>query len=117
MKKIITLILCLLLAISVSACKDNAEKSNNTAGGENKVEEKGSFDTADDEKSSNEANAEDKKSDGETNAEVNVTGEEVIDMVNEFNETDDPERKEELRKELEAILSQMDEAASTTVSE
>lgn len=120
MKKTIALILCVIMMSVFSACGDNDKNAG---------DEKNSISTSDkaeNSKSSNKSKDSENKSDAKTKSdaaaegEASITqksGEEIVDMVNEFNETDDPERKEELRKELEVILSQMEEVSSTEVSE
>ena len=118
MKKAIIFAVCATLALSAVGCKNYKDEKSAP---DTKVETK-------DEKSINgaektEKQEADKKTEvnedittsSESSAETPVleSAEELEGMVNEFNTTEDPERKEELRKQLEAFLSQAEAAVKT----
>lgn len=116
MKKTLIFIVCAIIALSVVGCKTNKDEKSTP---DTKVETK-------DEKNINSSENLDKK-ESEEKTEINEdtntpsaeapaveSMEELEGMVNEFNTTEDPERKEELRKQLETILSQAEAAAETT---
>ena len=50
-------------------------------------------------------------------APVIESGKELKSMVDEFNNTDDPEKKEELRKKLEAFLNQAEQQSAASATE
>lgn len=116
MKKVISLILCLMLVLSFSACgkkSDSTSDKGTVAEQKSDVKNKSEEDASDD-KTKNDTN---KKSDNvesdDGSSEVNQlpveSAEQLEGMVNEFNNTEDPERKEELRKQLEEILKQAEQ--------
>ena len=94
MKKIIALLLCLVLAFSVVGCgKDKtAEEPEAMSIG---IIEEGTE---------------------ETKEPVIIEGvgtqEDFVNMINEFNTTEDPERKEELGKIIQEVLENAEEAAA-----
>ena len=112
MKRIISLLVCLMLVLSFSACgkkSDNGKTSDESINTEQKADSENK--TKEEENSDNKAdNAE---LDGEASSEVKQlpvdSAKQLENMVNEFNSTDDPERKEELRKQLEEILKQAEQ--------
>ena len=124
MKRIISLIVCLFIAISVSACgknNDSGEMSDFKKPDETVENSQQNSDAEEnDKKTSGES---EKKSDAEVSQDESVSNENAADvrqlpvdnaeqlekMVDEFNNTDDPNRKEELRKELEEILKQAEQ--------
>lgn len=91
MKKLLTLVLCLMMALTITGCgkdkKDPAPTPEDFGleSGTTKSEQKAEAVSAPD-----------------------ITPEELGAMVDEFNNTDDPARKEELGKEITKILSQME---------
>ncbi len=116
MKKIISLFLCLMMLVSFSACvKDDNSDTTPEGAKSSAVELQGdeAEETETAEKNSDTAPDEDSAKSQEEEAEPIInSGEELESMVNEFNETEDPERKEELREELQKILEQVEKAAA-----
>lgn len=117
MKKILVLLLCLTVVFSFAACgkKDNVEvKPNEATSIENNPEEK-KVESADKKETDTEKNADEDTKETEVEELETVVIESAEDLnaiVEEFNETDDEERKEELRKELEKIFAQAEAAAA-----
>lgn len=110
MKRVISLLLCLMLVLSFSACgKKNESTSDKGTVAEQKAD--GGHQTKEEKSSDNKVD--NAKSDNETSSEVKQlpveSAEQLESMVDEFNSTDDPERKEELRKQLEEILNQAEQ--------
>lgn len=112
MKRVISLLLCLMIVLSFSACGKKGDNEN-TSDKSIKTEQKanGENQTKEEERSDNKAdNAE---SDNEVSSEVKQlpieSAEQLESIVDEFNSTDNPERKEELRKQLEEILKQAEQ--------
>ncbi len=106
MKKILALVLCVMLAFCFAGCAEEKGEMPD------KAPVKSSTDNAAEENQQSEQT--EKKNDetqGGAEAPVVESAEELEGMINEFNDTDDPERKEELRQQLEAILSQAEEMA------
>ena len=108
MKKLLVLLLCLVMAASVAGCGKEKSAEN----------ESGSAQVQNEEKSGAEAEAsKEEKEEKEDVPSAQVTeiplesAEELTEIVEEFNNTDDPELKEELRKKLEDIFAQVEEAA------
>ena len=112
MKRIVSLLVCLMLVLSFSACgkkSDNGKTSDESINTEQKADSENQ--TKEEERSDNKAdNAE---SDNEVSSEVKQlpieSAEQLESIVDEFNSTDNPERKEELRKQLEEILKQAEQ--------
>ncbi len=103
MKKLISIILCVMLAMSVVACGKKTE----TKSGPDTVQSE----TANEDEAKAETKGE-ADSSAETKVLPQTSANELEDKVNEFNTTEDPERKEELRKELEEFLKQAEEMAN-----
>ena len=110
MKKLITLLICGALALSVSAC---GKKPADDSSAQLQQEEKksGDADKTENKEDSKASDADNSIPESEQKAENSEAGEsseqisDISEMVDEFNDPDiTPERKEELRKELEAIL-------------
>ena len=115
MKKLLVLLLCLVMAVSVVGCgKDKGKvEEKKPSSTQVQTEEKAV------EKAEKEAKAEKTEETEEADgSEAMVTeiapesAEALADIVNEFNNTDDPEVKEELRKKLEEIFAQAEAAAN-----
>lgn len=108
MKRLLALLLCLVIAVSVAGCGKDKEKS-----AEN---ESGSAQVQSEEKSGAEAETgKEEKADENSAQAVEIpleSAEELSEIVDEFNNTDDPEVKEELRKKLEAIFAQVEAASA-----
>lgn len=122
-KKFIIAAICAALCLTFSGCgnssetknEDTAEKQSTQQSEEAKDKESkdsGEKKESDAAKASNDENKLSEGSDKSGEIVPDVTMEEFADMTDEFNNTDDPERKEELRKELEKILNQMEEASA-----
>ncbi len=115
MKKILSLLLCVMIVMSFAACGKKDEGLKNTSGAiqsedvtkEDNAEGIDKAEDKTDEKAA-ESNEEDAS---ETQVLPSTTAEELEGMVDEFNTTEDPERKEELRKELEEFLKQAEAMA------
>lgn len=123
-KKYIIAAICAALCLSFVGCGKKSEaKPEDTAetqNAEREESEKAAGDSEDKKEAEPEADkAADSKSDASDNSDNGdedlpvVTMDEFMDMTNEFNNTDDPERKEELRKEIENILNQLDEESES----
>lgn len=117
MKKILVLLLCLTVLFAFSACgkKDNVKvEPNGVTSTEEKVEEKAT-EAVEEKATDTEKTVNDDAEEAETEEFEPVVIESAEDLnaiVEEFNETDDEERKEELRKELEKIFAQAEAAAA-----
>lgn len=123
-KKTVLTILCVLLCFSMFGCgskntaddgkKDSAQQTEQTEQSGAKGEKDKDGDKKDSGKSEDKAKngGDEKTADGQ--APVIESGEELKSMVDEFNNTDDPEKKEELRKKLEAFLNQAEQQSTTT---
>lgn len=117
MKKILVLLLCMTVVLTFAACgkKDNVEvKPNEATSIEQNAEEKKAESAEKESTDTGKSADEDTK---ETEVEepepvVIESAEDLNAIVEEFNETDDEERKEELRKELEKIFAQAEAAAA-----
>ncbi len=90
MKKVIALLLCLVLALSIVGCGKDKKGDEIEAGSIGIIEEEKE----------------------PVIIEGFGTEEEFVDMINEFNTTTDPARKEELRKVIEGVLQRAEEAAA-----
>lgn len=122
MKKIISLLMCLMVIISLSACgKKNSTDSTSVSENADKaaVEQQKDNDTdIKEEKSADKSEEKAVKAESDNNNAADVeqlpveSAEQLESMVDEFNNTDDPERKEELRKELEKILQQAEKMSA-----
>ena len=95
MKKILALLLCLVIAFSVVGCgKDKGEDAQTGAAAEQTT------------------GAEENDATTEEPAEEDIIIEGIsMDMIDEFNTTDDPARKEELGKIIGEVLKRAEEAA------
>ncbi len=119
MKKFLVLLLCLTVVLTFAACgkKDNAPvKPNEVTSIEKNAEEK-KVESVQKKATDTEKNANEDTQEVETEELEPVVIESAEDLnaiVEEFNETDDEERKEELRKELEKIFAQAEAAAAKT---
>ena len=120
MKKLLTVLLCAVLSISVTACgaKNNSTEKPKTqqTQTDSNSQSKSDSDKKDvDNKTSNEEQKSTdvvESDDKENNSEATEPSSDLGKMVTEFNDPDiSPERKEELRQQLEEILAQA-EAAS-----
>ncbi len=98
MKKLLVLILCLMMALTVAACGRD----------DGKTSEDGSTTVQSQDKEKAGAEAEDGAADS-----VEV----IAEMVDEFNNTDDPEVKEQLRGRLEEIFAQAEAASIGVIPE
>lgn len=115
MKKLLILVVCLMLALTTASCgakKNNSGTAPDTGSAQSSAADS---DTAANDETDNGKNVQ-SNSDGKTEeaaeAPVIESTEQLEGMIDEFNSTDNPERKEELRKQLEAILKQAEEASS-----
>lgn len=112
LKKALAVAMAALMLAAFSGCGDNNEPGAEPKNAQTDIK-KDDVKSEDDNKKDEEA-LEKKEEAASGNAEAAPqinSAEELEGIVNEFNETDDPERKEELRKQLEAILSQAEAAA------
>lgn len=118
-KKYIIASICAVLCLTFVGCgKASETKSAETAGDQEMHQSQKANDSEDKGESyaDKASDSEEKSDSGSQNyGEIvpDVTMEEFSEMTDEFNNTDDPERKEELRKELEKILDQMESASKT----
>ncbi len=115
MKKLLALMLCLMMALSVAGCgDDNKEKADSKPeSAQSQLDDKSDEESV----SGKEEGKEEGKGNLEThqtNDVVDITSEELNEIVEQFNNTDDPEVKEQLRQRLEEIFAQA-EAASIGV--
>ncbi len=108
MKKLLSIILCVVIAMSFVACGKKTETKNSP---DVKQSEKSSVD--------GEVNGEtNMKEDEKENASAETqvlpqqTASDIENKIDEFNTTEDPERKAELRKELEEFLKQAEAMAN-----
>lgn len=92
MKKIIALLLCLVFALSIVGCGQDKTKDEPEAASIGIIEEEGEKEPV--------------------MIEGFGTQDEFIDVINEFNSTTDPARKEELGKIIEEVLKSAEEAAA-----
>lgn len=127
-KKILLAALCSALCISAFGCGSAEDKKSETntsvSETQDKAEEADKKNASDTDVKSEENKSENKseeksskESDNTTSTEeapVIESSEQLESMVDEFNTTEDPERKEELRQQLESFLAQA-EAQSATV--
>lgn len=118
-KKTVLTILCVVLCLSAFGCgsknsgddkKDSAQQTEQTDGNAAKDEQNKDNGSSDNKSSDNSG------ADG-GQAPVIESGEELKSMVDEFNNTDDPEKKEELRKKLEAFLNQAEQQSAASATE
>ena len=90
MKKILALLLCLILTLSVVGCGKDKKGDEPEAGSVGIIEEEKE----------------------PVMIEGFGTQDEFIDVINEFNSTTDPARKEELGKIIQEVLKNAEEAAA-----
>lgn len=115
MKKLLVLLLCLVTAVSAVGCGKDKGKAEEKKPSSTQVqtEEKAVEKADNDEKSENTGNIEETDGDEAEVTEIPLeSAEELSEIVDEFNNTDDPEVKEELRKKLEEIFAQAEAAAA-----
>ncbi len=107
MKRLFIIMMCLVLMFSVAACGKDKEKTEEDVKLEQSVteEETGREETGETKDGGVVVNEED------TKTVVVESAEDLGEIVDEFNTTTDPERKEELREELEKIFAQAEAAA------
>ncbi len=98
MKKLLTLMMCLMLALTITGCGKDKKDPAPTP-----------------EDFGLETSTTESEQKAEPAAAPDVTPEELGSMVDEFNNTDDPARKEELGKEITKILEQIEGTASVPV--
>lgn len=114
-KKLMIFAICAVMALTAVGCgsknssSDAAPSAQQSSGQNNSSDNKDSSDNGE------------KAQDGENNSDeaksdIN-TMDQLQDKVDEFNNTDDPERKEELRKELENFIRQAESDAVTASDE
>lgn len=122
MKKVLILTICALLIMPLAACGgDNnssadSQKADISQKADNKADADGAkkaADNSDDNTNETTVNKPSDKTDSADETPVLESAEELENMVNEFNTTDDPERKEELRSQLENILAQAEQQAAS----
>lgn len=127
-KKILLAVLCSTLCISAFGCgsaEDKKSKTNsNVSETQDKAEDTDKKNASDTDVKSQENKTENKSEEKSSKESDNTTStqeapviessEQLESMVDEFNTTEDPERKEELRQQLESFLAQA-EAQSATV--
>lgn len=120
-KKTVLAILCVVLCLSAFGCgsknsgddkKDSAQQTEQTDGNAAKDEQNKDNGLSDNKSSDNGGASADSGQ-----APVIESGEELKSMVDEFNNTDDPEKKEELRKKLEAFLNQAEQQSAAPATE
>ena len=106
MKKLLSIILCVVIAMSFVACGKKTETKNTP-------DVKHSDDVKTDVQN-NENKDDEKKTDASDETQVlpQQTASDLENKIDEFNTTEDPERKEELRKELEEFLKQAEAMAN-----
>ena len=120
-KKYITAAICVALCLTFIGCGKTSESKPAEKVQEQQSEEakdKAANDSGDKKESDTDKSSDGENSSSEAADENNdnvpdVSMEEFADMTDEFNNTDDPERKEELRKEIEKILNQMENASKS----
>lgn len=127
MKKVLIFTICALLIMSLAACGGDknsvpdTQKADIGQKAEDKTDVGGTKESADnsddngksDQTNENAVNESSDKADSADEAPVVESAEELENMVDEFNTTDDPERKEELRSQLEKILAQAEQQAAS----
>lgn len=127
-KKILLAALCSALCVSAFGCGSSEDKKSetNTNVSETKdkagdADKKNASDTDVKSQENKTENKSEEKSSKESDNAANTqeapvieSSEQLESMVDEFNTTEDPERKEELRQQLESFLAQA-EAQSATV--
>ena len=105
MKKILALMLCFMMTLTVAACSKDDEKASGDGAmavesqSEEKAEEKA------------EEKTEEKTEENKDEGDVPDSAEVLAEIVDEFNNTDDPEVKEQLRQRLEEIFAQAEAVA------
>lgn len=124
LKKTALMVLCVVMCLSAVGCgtgktEDNQNKATQQTEQKN---DNGKSENADADKDKNGDNKESGADNGGESADaeqapVIESGEELKSMVDEFNNTDDPEKKEELRKKLEAFLNQAEQQSSEATTE
>lgn len=126
-KKTVLTILCVVLCLSAFGCgsknnggdnkKDSAQQTEQTEQNGAKDEQNKDGDKKDNGSSDNKSSDNSGASADSGQAPVIESGEELKSMVDEFNNTDDPEKKEELRKKLEAFLNQAEQQSAASATE
>lgn len=126
-KKLMIFAICAVMALTAAGCGSknkssdaapSAQQSSSADSGQNN----GSSDNKDSSDSGEKAQGDEKNNGNDSSGGANNSDEEKSDIntmdqlqgkVDEFNNTDDPERKEELRKELENFIRQAEKDAVT----
>lgn len=126
MKKYLITVLCLVLLVCAAGCskKDNKEADTDLPAVSEKAEQKQEKANQKNKTESEEVKESESESASAENTEevivdvpagteapVIESTEELENIVDEFNNTEDPVKKEELRKKLEAFLAQAEEAS------
>lgn len=96
MKKLLSVVMCGLIVMSFAACGNKTEAPKTQQGETQSTE-----------------NKDNQQKSGEQQQEITMTEEELKNVVNEFNTTKDPERKEELRQKISEFLKQAENKAGT----
>ncbi len=124
-KKLMIFAICAVMALTAAGCGKNkssdaapsAQQSSSADSGQNN-----SSDNKDSSVNGEKAQSDEKNNGNDSSGGANNSDEENSDIntmdqlqgkVDEFNNTDDPERKEELRKELENFIRQAEKGAVT----
>lgn len=125
-KKLMIFAICAVMALTAAGCGSknkssdaapSAQQSSSADSGQNNSSDnKGSSDNGEKAQSDEKNNGND-SSGGANNSDEEKSDINTMDQlqgkVDEFNNTDDPERKEELRKELENFIRQAEKDAVT----
>lgn len=125
-KKLMIFAICAVMALTAAGCGSknkssdaapSAQQSSSADSGQNN-----SSDNKDSSDNGEKAQGDEKNNGNDSSGSANNSDEEKSDIntmdqlqgkVDEFNNTDDPERKEELRKELENFIRQAEKDAVT----
>lgn len=111
MKKFLMLALCMLMVLTAVGCgRDEAKEADIKGNTEQNQKAEADTDKGKDavvEKNENETT----NSSSETKQVVVESAENLEEIIDEFNTTTDPDRKDELRKELEKIFAEAENAA------
>ena len=125
-KKLMIFAICVVMALTAAGCGSknkssdaapSAQQSSSADSGQNNSSDnKGSSDNGEkaqgDEKNNGNDSSGGANNSDEEKSDIN-TMDQLQGKVDEFNNTDDPERKEELRKELENFIRQAEKDAVT----
>ncbi len=125
-KKLMIFAICAVMALTAAGCGSknkssdaapSAQQSSSADSGQNNSSDnKGSSDNGEkaqgDEKNNGNDSSGGANNSDEEKSDIN-TMDQLQGKVDEFNNTDDPERKEELRKELENFIQQAEKDAVT----